>query len=139
MSSVQADGLGALGDVLALAEDSGRTYASRLAPDVRCWLASPAQGLSAAATSVSGVRASTDALARLGAPSLTVVASVHSDRACWAELARQGDGFRETCIAGLTYDAGGRVSRVVWLRAPLVPRVQIRGGDGAPPDARPVL
>jgi hypothetical protein len=51
---------------------------------------------------------------------------------------RREDGDAETSIVGLDQDTKGRVSRLVWLRAPLVP--DQRGGSAQPaPDARPVL
>jgi hypothetical protein len=87
---------------------------------------------------VSGADATTRALAGLAPSSLTVVATVHSGLASWAEIARRGDAESETCIVGLTYDPDGRVSRLVWLCAPLVPSRRLDAGSAAP-DARPVL
>jgi len=138
MTSIPANDLRALGDVCAVVEGYSRALGGCLAPDVRIWLASPEQGLTAAIESASGVAAGTRALARLAPSDVTMVASVRSDRACWAEVARQAGGVAESCIAGLTYDRGGRVCRLVWLRAPLVPSFEASAGDGAP-DARPVL
>jgi hypothetical protein len=143
MSSLQAvGGRDALPEVVALVEGAGRTtnhaLGACLAPDVRTWLASPEQGLSAVVDSASGVEASADGLARLAPSSLTVLASVRSELACWAEIAREGAGVAETCIAGLALDPGGRVCRLVWLRAPLVTPCEAGVGDAAP-DARPVL
>jgi hypothetical protein len=109
-----------------------------LAPDVRTWLASPAQGLKADIESVTGAAATSEALARLAPSRLAVVASVASDRACWAEITRQSGDEAETCIAGLTFGATGQVSRLVWLRAPLVEAGQGDRGASAP-DGRPVL
>ena len=43
----------------------------------------------------------------------------------------------ETCIVGLTYDATGQVSRLVWLRAPLVPGGEVATGSLVP-DGRPI-
>ena len=100
-----------------------------MAPDVRAWLASPKQGLVAAVESVHGAEDVTDALARLAPSRLTVGATVISDDACWSEITRVGDGEPETCLAGLAYDAAGRVSRLIWLRAPLVPA---SGAGGEP-------
>jgi hypothetical protein len=128
----------ALDDVLALVEGSSRTTGNRLAPHVRTWLASPEQGLTAAIESASGPRASAEALARLAPSSLTVVATVRSDGASWAEIARHSDAEPETCLAGLTYEPGGQVSRLVWLRAPLVPPGEVDPGEGAT-DGRPIL
>ena len=127
-----------LDGVLALAEGSGPSSASCLAPDVQTWLASPEQGLSAATESVRGADATAGALARLGPSRLTVAATVAGEHARWAELARCGDGDPETCLVGLTHDAVGRVSRLVWLRAPLVPAAEI-DVDAVAPDGRAVL
>jgi SnoaL-like domain len=138
MSSFQATGLDAQPDVFALVEGSSHVLAGSLAPDVRTWLASPEQGLSAAIESVSGVEASCEALGRLAPSSLTVVASVQSARAYWAEITRHADADAETCLAGLSYQPGGRVSRVLWLRAPLVPPCQLGSAERVS-DARPVL
>jgi hypothetical protein len=87
---------------------------------------------------VAGVEGSIRALAGLAPSSLTMVASVRLDRAGWAEVARYGDAGPETCIVGLTYDPGHRVSRLVCLRAPLVPPRRPDTGSTAP-EARPVL
>jgi SnoaL-like protein len=126
------------GSSRALVEDSSRALGESLAPGLRTWLASPEQGLRAAITSVSGVNAGTEALARLAPSRLTVLASVRSKLAQWAEITRYGDAAPETCLTGLTYEPGGGVSRVVWLRAPLVPPCRLGFPEGAP-DARPVL
>jgi len=138
MSSLQAAGPDALEDVVALVEGSTRTPGSSLAPDVQTWHASPEQGLSAAIECESGAEGGTDALARLAPSRLTVLASVRSELAQWAEITRYGDAAPETCLAGLTYEPGGGVSRLVWLRAPLVPPCRPGFPEGAP-DARPVL
>lgn len=143
MSSLQVPAVPALEEVIALVEGSGgatrsgRANGTFLAPDVQSWLAGPEDGLTAAIESVRGAEATADALARLAPSSLSIVASVHTDDACWAEIARGGEEL-ETCIAGLTYDAAGRVSRLVWLRAPLVPA---RKGDAdrPVPNGRPIL
>jgi hypothetical protein len=146
MSSVQT-GRAALQETLAFVEGSRGSIVSVLAADVRAWLASPQQGLAAAVESVRGADDTADALARLAPSGVTVVGAVRSDNACWVEVTRAGDGEPETCIVGLTYD-GGAVSRLVWLRSPLVPA---RAGDGpalpaaadddesATPDARPIF
>jgi hypothetical protein len=128
----------ALEETLALVEGTRRTVLRGMAPDVRAWLASPEQGLAAAAESVHGAKDVTDALARLGPSRLTVGSTVISDDACWSEIVRVGDDDPETCLAGLTYDAAGRVSRLIWLRAPLVPAFGAGEGTAAP-DARPLL
>lgn len=138
MTSLQAGRRPAVDDVLALASGSGRTVGDLLEPDVRTWLASPAQGVTADIEEVRGAGSTTGALTRLSRSGLTVVGTVVSGRACWAEITRRGDGEPETCIAGLTYDGAGRVSRVVWLRAALVPGPDI--DEAAPaPDGRAVL
>jgi hypothetical protein len=128
----------ALEDTLALVAGTGRTDHSGMAPDVRGWFASPEQGLVAAVESVRGAQDVTDALARLGPCRLTVGATVVAAEACWSEIARVGDDAPETCLAGLNYDAAGRVSRLIWLRAPLVPASG--AGEGtATIDAQPLL
>jgi hypothetical protein len=138
----------ALDDALALAEGSSRTIGSFLAADVRTWVASPEQSPAAAVEAVRGAKDTVDALARLAPSNLTVVVTVVGDDACWAEVTRVGDGEPETCIAGLTYDSDGAVSRLVWLRAPLVPSLGVDSPlipasdvDKAQstPGARPVL
>jgi hypothetical protein len=128
----------ALEGALALADGSSDATGSFLAPDVHTWLASPDQGLTAAIEPLRGAGATADALARLAPSTLTVVATVPSDRACWAEITRCGDGESETCIAGLTFNAAGVVSRLVWLRAPLVPACEV-GAASSAPDGRPIL
>jgi hypothetical protein len=141
MTSVQIGRLGALDDVLALVEgSSGASRAFRasghaLAPDVQTWLASPSQGLVAGIDSVHGVEATIDALARLAPSGLTVVGALATEDACWAEIERRGDGEPETCLAGLTYGAAGEGTRLVWVRAPLVPGRKV-GGAGAAPDGQ---
>lgn len=138
MSSVQTTSRDALNDVVALVAGSGRALGPSVTPNVQTWLASPEQGLIAAITSVRGANAGTAALAGLAPSCLTVFASVHSDRACWAEVTRHSDAEPETCLAGLTYESSGRVSRLIWLRAPLVPPCRLDPAEPAP-DARPVL
>jgi len=115
MSSIQDVREGALEDVLGLVSGrpTSRALGGCLAPDVRTWLASPEQGLSGATQSVAGVEGSIGALAGLAPSSLTVIASVRSDLAGWAEVARYGDAWPETCIVGLTYEPSHRVSRPV--------------------------
>lgn len=127
-----------LHDVLVVARRGSRATSGLLARDVQTWSASPKQGLTAAIESASGAEATTDALARLAPSSLTVVARVLTDHACWAEIARRTDREAETCIVGLTYGRAGQVSRLVWLRAPLVPTRQADDGR-AVPDGRPIL
>jgi hypothetical protein len=139
MTSVQVVALdGVLADVLALAQGSARPPGRSLADDVRTWLATPEQGLTAAIESMSGAEAGAEALACLAPSRLTVVASVRSARACWAEIVRHADAEPETCLVGLTYAPGGRVSRLVWLRAPFVPPCQVESADGVP-EPRPIL
>jgi hypothetical protein len=133
----------AFGCVLALVQGSGQaggSLRSWLAADVRAWLASPAQGLTAEIDSTLGPQAGADALARLAPSRLAVVATVSSERRSWAEVTRQcdADPGPETCLAGLTHDLDGRVSRLVWLRAALVPPGGGDVDDGVP-DGRPVL
>jgi hypothetical protein len=137
MTSLQIGPWEALGDVLALVEGSSgasrafRTTGHALAPDVQAWLASPEQGLKAGIDSVHGVEATIDALERLAPSGLTVVGAVASEHASWAEIERRGEGEPETCLAGLTYDATGQVTRLVWLRAPLVPGREVGGADAS--------
>ena len=138
MTSLGAPRPPALDGALALAEGSSHKTGSFLAPEVQAWLASPEQGVTAAIESVRGADATADALARLSPSSLTVVATALTDRACWAEITRRGEAEPETCVAGLTYDAAGAVSRLVWLRAPLVQVLQVDDGPDAP-DARSIL
>ena len=115
-----------------------RASGSCLAPDVRTWIASPEQGRAAAVGSTHGADNARQALARLAPSSLTVVGVAHADDACWAEIERVGDGRQETCIVGLRCDDAGAVSRLVWLRAALVP-ARDPGDRNAAPDARTVL
>ena len=138
MTSLQRTRPAALDGALALATGSSAGSTDVLAPDVQTWLASPEEGLMAVTESVRGAGATAGALARLAPSSLTVAATVASEHVCWAELARSGDGDPETCLVGLTHDAVGRVSRLVWLRAPLVPAAEVDVG-AAVPDGRPVL
>jgi hypothetical protein len=144
MTSLQVDRKQTLEDVLALVEGSSgasralRTTGHALAPDVQTWLASPGQGLEAAIESVQGPEATIDALARLTPSRLTVVGAVASEDACWAEIARRGEGEPETCLVGLTHGATGQVTRLVWFRAPLV-AARVVDGAGAAPDGRAIL
>lgn len=128
----------ALDGVLALVEGSGGPVPSLLARDARTWIASPAQGLTAGIDAVRGADASAAALADLSPSSLTLVAAAMTNRACWAEVTRRADGEAETCLVGLSYDADGSVSRLVWLRAPLV-AASSEVEQSASPDGRPVL
>jgi len=109
-----------------------------LAPGVRGWFASPAQGLTAAIEAVSGAAETAAALARLAPSTLDTLATVAGESTCWAEVNRCADGEAETCILGLTCDDGGAVSRVVWLRAPLVPDSEV-GESKSFPDGQPVF
>lgn len=135
MTSLQVDG-GALEQVLAIVGGWSPATRGCLAPNVQAWLASPEQGLDAGVELATGAEAATDALARLAPSSLETVATVALNGACWAEITRRGDGGAETCVAGLTYGPAGQVSRLVWLRAPLVPP---REQADAAPAARPIL
>lgn len=110
-----------------------------LAPDLQAWIASPEQGVRAAVESASGADVATAALARLAPSSVEVIATVGSDDACWAEIVRRGVGQAETCVAGLTYGPAGRVSRLVWLRAPLVPAREAEARSNGAPAGRPIL
>jgi hypothetical protein len=154
MTSLQAGRRAALDDVLALVEGSSganrafRTIGNALAPDVRAWLASPEQGLKAGIDSVHGVEGTIDALALLAPSGLTVVGAVATEDACWAEIERRGEGEPETCLACLTYGATGQVTRLVWLRTPLVPGRHVSGAgassggqtsDGRRSDGRAIL
>jgi hypothetical protein len=146
MTSLQADRRRALDDVLELVEGSTgasgafRATGHELAPDVQAWFASPEQGLKAAIESVHGPEATIEALARLAPSRLTVVRAIASEDACWAEIARRGEGEPETCLAGLTFGATGQVTRLVWLRAPLVAARDVDGAGaasaGQTPDAQ---
>jgi hypothetical protein len=138
MTSLQVPWPPALDGALALAAGSSPAIRSFLAPDVRSWLASPEQGLGAEVEAVRGADATAEALARLAPSRLTVVATVSGAHACWAELVRSGDGDPETCIAGLTCNAAGQVSRLVWLRAPFVPASEL-DAEPAAQDGRPIL
>lgn len=141
MTSLQLGGVGALDAVLALVEGSSgasgafRTTGHALALNVQTWIASPEQGLKAGIDSVHRADATIHALARLAPSRLTVVGAAASEDACWAEISRHGEGEPETCLAGLTYGATREVTRLVWLRAPLVPARE-RGGAGAAADGR---
>jgi hypothetical protein len=149
MTSLQASWQGALHDVLGLVEGSieasgaFRATGHALASDVQTWLASPEQGLKAGIDSLHGAEATIDALARLAPSGLTVMGAVASEDTCWAEIARRGKGEPETCLAGLTCGAAGQVTRLVWLRAPLVAGREMHGAgaasDGQTPDGRTIL
>ncbi len=138
MTSLHALRPRAVEDVLALAEGVSPASPAHLAPDVHTWLASPDQGLRATTEFVRGADATAAALAGLGPSRVTIAATVAGEHACWVELTRSGGGDPETCIAGLTYNALGRVSRLVWLRAPFVAAAKPGAGANAP-DGRPVL
>jgi hypothetical protein len=91
----------------------------------------------AAVDSVQGADATRETLARLATSTLTVAATVATDEVCWAEISRHADEDPETCIVGLTLDAGGLVRRLVLLRAPLVPAAA--GQATSAPCGRPIL
>jgi hypothetical protein len=118
------------------AEGASSSDAVFLAPDVQGWFASPEQGLAAGIEAVAGAEPVTAALVRLRPSSVTIVSVSDSDDACWAEVTRCANGDSETCFVALTYDGGGRVCRVVWLRAPLVSASEViesrRTPDGLP-------
>jgi hypothetical protein len=137
MSSVQRMAR-ALHESLAFVRGAGGAAPIALAPDVRSWVASPEQGLIAGIESVRGARETAGALGRLAPSSVTVVAAVVSNEACWAEVTRAANGASETCLAGLTYDGAGAVSRLVLLRAPFVTPSEAADGSAAP-DGRPIL
>jgi hypothetical protein len=128
----------ALQRAVALADGSGQAAASFLAPDLWAWLASPQQGLSATIDSIRGAEAAAGALAQLAPSRIAVVGAVPSERMCWAELERYAQAGEETCVVGLSHDEAGAVSRLVWLRAPLVPGAQVHE-EPSVPDALPVL
>jgi hypothetical protein len=139
MTSLQVAALPPVAEqVLAIVAAASGATEGCLEPDVRAWLATPEQGLAAAIETASGAEALAAALARLAPASLEVVGAVSSDDATWAEVTRGGDGEAETCVAGLTYGPAGRVSRLVLLRAPVVPARVLDTADNIP-DARPVL
>ena len=56
----------------------------------------------------------------------------------WAEVKRQVDDVDETCVVGLSHDARGLVTRLVWLRAPVVPSARV-DAHAEVPDARPIF
>jgi hypothetical protein len=128
----------ALQPAAALASGSPETVGGFLASDVQAWLASPQQSLSSDIESVSGAEDAAAALSRLAPSNLTIIATVRSSRICWAEIDRRADGEEETCTVGLTYNDDGEVSRLVWLRVPLVPASQV-DAEPSSPDARPVI
>ena len=117
---------------------SGQAVEELLAADVQTWFASPQQGLTGAIASIAGAKEAADAIGRLAPSTLSIVASVPAERACWAEVDRRAGGEDETCIVGLTYSERGQVSRLIWLRAPLVPSAEL-DSDPSAPAARPVI
>ena len=131
MTSLQ-ERSGALDGTLSVVEGSSTATGTFLAPDVQTWVASPEQAATADIEAVRGATQTNEALRRLAPSSLTVVAAVLAEDACWAEVSRVGDGEPETCVAGLTYDRERMVSRLVWLRAPLVPAPAARRGTVRP-------
>jgi hypothetical protein len=138
MTSGRGGDHAALARVLAVVEGSSRVTDAGLAPGVQAWLASPEQGLRFAIGSARGTVATVDALARLAPSRLSVLAEVTFRDACWAEVTRSGNGKPETCLIGTSCDLAGQVTRVVWLRAPVVPPTEV-AARGATPDARPLL
>ena len=138
MTSLRESRSPALAGIVSLAEGSTADGAVFLAPDVKGWFASPEQGLVADIEAAAGAEAVSAAFARLAPSSMTVVAIADADDACWAEVTRCADGDTETCLVRLSYDAAGRVCRVVWLRAPFAPASAVAGSCDAP-DGRPIL
>ena len=138
MTSGQVNWPDVLRCAVALVDGSAPADEGFLAPDVKAWLASPEQGLSADIESISGAAETAEALARLAPSSVTIMATAPSERICWAEISRRSGGRAETCIVGLSRDEQGQVSRIVLLRAPLVPAIAL-DRDASIPDARPVI
>jgi hypothetical protein len=123
---------------LALADGSSTTVGRLWAANMTAWLVSPRQDQTASAESVSGPGDTVQALGRLAPCALRVLAAVHGERDCWAEITRGVERREETCVVGLRHDPGGAVSRLVWLRAPLVPPLDAGEPDAAP-DGRPIM
>jgi len=138
MTSLQERRSPALAGIVSLAEGSTPDGAVVLAPDVKGWFASAEQGVVADIEAAAGADAVTDCLARLAPSNMTVVAVADSDDGCWAEVTRTAEDDTETCLVRLSSDAGGRVCRVVWLRAPFVPATEVAESRGAA-DGRPIL
>ena len=138
MTSLQEGRPPALAGIVSLAEGSTANDAVWLAPDVKGWFASPEQGLVADIEAAAGAEPVTACLARLAPSNMTVVAVADSADACWAEVTRTAEGDTETCLVRLSYDSGGRVCRVVVLRAPFVPASEVAESPDAP-DGRPIL
>jgi hypothetical protein len=139
VTSVHERGPSILARVVRLVDGTCSHDQGFLARDVTAWIASPLHGLTSVIESVRGAEDVTGALIALAPSDLTMVACVPSAHICWAELERRPvGGDPETCLVGASYGAGGEVSRLVWLCAPLVPAWR---GDPAPsaPDARPVI
>jgi len=139
VTSVHALGASLLARTVGLVDGSHSDDQGLFARDITAWVASPQQGLTSTIESVWGAEAVAGALTALAPSDLTMVACVPSAHICWAELERRPNGGdAETCIVGVSYGDGGEVSRIVWLRAALVPAFQ---GDPArsAPDARPVI
>ena len=121
----------ALAGIVSLAEGSTAEDAVVLAPDAKGWFASPEQGLVADIEAAAGAEAVSAVLARLAPSNMTVVAVADADDACWAEVTRSANGDTETCLVRLSYDAAGRVCRVVWLRAPFAPASAVSSSSSA--------
>ncbi len=102
------------------------------------WFSSPDQGVVFAVDRVFGVPEVSRNLSAHAPCAVEVLGSVVEGRRWWAELALRGDHEPETCLTSVTLDGEDRVSEVVWLRAPIVPR----GAGGSGPsseDARQIL
>jgi hypothetical protein len=111
----------ALGSILALAQGGAEAAEGVLAPSVGTWLASPAQGITASIDFVSGIEPTVAVLSDLAPCTLIVTGAVVTPTATWAEVGRRAAGVEETCVVGLSHDARGLVTRLVWFRAPAVP------------------
>ena len=127
----------ALASILALAQGAGAPE-DVFAPSVEGWLASPAQGITATIECVAGIEPTVAALAGLAPSTVTVAAAIITPAVTWAEVNRRADGVEETCVVGLSQDASGLVSRLVWLRAPAVPAARVDTKADVPP-GRPIL
>ena len=143
MTSVQSRRRGALAELLRLVEGSPRSErpvpacAGGLAQHVRAWIADPEQGVAATVEALGGPGATRHALASLAPSVLTLAACVATEPTCWAEITRRGAGDPETWIIGLTFDGDELVSRLILLRAGLVPPAT--GESTSAPPGRPIL
>jgi hypothetical protein len=138
MSSSTDPSSTALRGLVAIAEEGHRADPGSLAADVRGWLASPQQSLSADVDTLRGRADTAAALGRLAPSALTVAATVPTPRGCWAEISRLADGGAETCVVGLTLGDRDDVVRLIWFRAPAVPTGPRVAGP-PPADGRAVV